>query len=128
VTLARKLALLVAVPLVAVVAFAVLALYTTARQAVGSDNLEEQVQLAGIAGELQRKLHRERVAAVDILVPSPTGSQREQFEQSAKATDVTVTAYRRERAALVSLPGHLADVLGSVDRALGDLPGLREQC
>lgn len=126
-SLARKLALLVAVPLVAVVGFAVLALITSVGQAVNSDRLADQVSLARTAGVLTHDLHRERLASLAMLQGPPTADQREEFGRLADRTDAHAADYREQRAALSTVPDHFADVLERIDTALADLPGLREQ-
>lgn len=126
-SLARKLALLVAVPLVAVVGFAVLALITSVGQAVNSDRLADQVSLARTAGILTHDLHGERLASLAMLLGPPTDGQREEFTRLAERTDDHAADYREQRAALTTVPAHFTDVLDRIDTALGDLPGLREQ-
>jgi len=126
-SLARKLALLVAVPLFAVVGYAALALITSVDQAVSSARLADQVSLARTAGVMTRDLHRERLASLAMLQSPPTDAQRGEFGRLAERTDAHVDDYRRQRAALSTVPDHFADVLERIDTALDDLPGLREQ-
>ncbi|MGB3440504.1 MAG: sensor histidine kinase [Actinophytocola sp.] len=125
--LARKLALLVAVPLVAVVGFATLALVTSFGQAVESGRLADEVSLARTAGVLTRDLHRERLASLAMLQNPPTDEQRTAFRRLAGRTDAHAAEYRAQRAALSAVPDHFVDVLERIDTALGDLPALREQ-
>src|ERR1041384_7334990 len=82
-SLARKLALLVAVPLIAVVGFAALALATSVGQAVDSGRLADEVSLARTAGVLTRDLHRERLASLAMLQNPPTDDQRAEFRRLA---------------------------------------------
>ncbi len=124
--LARKLALLVAVPLVAVLGYAALALATSIDQATQSGRLADEVSLARAAGALTRDLHRERLTALAMLQSPPTEEQRARFQEQVERTDEVADEYRGQRAALI-VPGHFAEVLGRVDTALGNLPGLREQ-
>ena len=126
-SLARKLALLVAVPLIAVVGYAALALVTSVDQAVASGRLADQVALARTAGALTRDLHQERLASLAMLQNEPSDEQQQEFGGLAARTDIDAADYRRERAALSEVPDHLADVIGRIDTALDDLPGLREQ-
>lgn len=126
-SLARKLALLVAVPLVAVVGFAALALVTSVGQAVDSGRLADEVSLARTAGVLTRDLHRERLASLALLQKPPTDDQRAEFRRLAGETDAHAAGYRAQRAALSAVPDHFADVLERIDTALADLPGLRAQ-
>lgn len=126
-SLARKLALLVAVPLVAVIAYAALALATSVEQAVSSGRLADEVSLARAAGTLTRELHRERLASLAMLRNPPTGDQRAEFRDLVTKTDDIAGDYRRQRAGLNTVPDHFVDVLARIDTALDDLPGLREQ-
>jgi signal transduction histidine kinase len=126
-SLARKLALLVAVPLVAVIGYAALALVPGVDQAVQSSRLADQVTLARTAGAMTRDLHRERLASLAMLQSPPTAAQRTEFGRLAKRTDAHAADYVSQRAALSTVPGHVADVLTRIDTALDDLPGLREQ-
>ncbi|MFC4852625.1 nitrate- and nitrite sensing domain-containing protein [Actinophytocola glycyrrhizae] len=126
-SLARKLALLVAVPLVAVVGFAALALVTSVGQAVDSGRLADEVALARTAGVLTRDLHRERLASLAMLQNPPTDDQRAEFRRLSGETDAHAAGYRVRRAELSAVPAHFAEVLARIDTALEDLPGLREQ-
>lgn len=126
-SLARKLALLVAVPLVAVIGYAALALVTSVGQATDSGRLADEVSLARTAGVLTRDLHRERLASLALLQNPPTDDQRADFRALARKTDADAAAYRGQRDALSTVPDHFADVLDRIDTALADLPGLREQ-
>lgn len=126
-SLARKLALLVAVPLVAVIGYAALALVTSIGQATDSGRLADEVSLARTAGVLTRDLHRERLASLAMLQNPPTDEQRADFRALARKTDADAAAYRGQRDALSTVPDHFADVLTRIDTGLADLPGLREQ-
>jgi hypothetical protein len=126
-SLARKLALLVAVPLIAVVGFAALALATSVGQAVDSGRLADEVSLARTAGVLTRDLHRERLASLAMLQNPPTDEQRTEFRRLAGETDAHAAEFRAQRSELDTVPDHFADVLDRIDTALADLPGLREQ-
>lgn len=126
-SLARKLALLVAVPLVAVIGYAALALVTSVGQAVDSGRLADEVSLARTAGVLTRDLHRERLASLALLQSPPTDEQRADFRALARKTDADAAGYRGQRAGLDTVPGHFSDVLERIDTGLDGLPGLREQ-
>lgn len=126
-SLARKLALLVAVPLIAVLGYAVLALITSIGQAVDSDRLAEEVSLARTAGELTHDLHRERLASLAMLQNVPDAVQRKEFDRLAERTDEHAAEFREQRAALSTVPDHFTDVLRRLDAALDDLPDLRAQ-
>lgn len=127
-SLARKLALLVAVPLVAVIGYAALALVTSVGQAVESDRLADQVALTRIAGVLTRDLHGERLSSLAMLrQPVPTEAQRADYDRMTRQTDGHVDDYRAARAELASVSADVAGVLSRIDTGLDDLPGLRDQ-
>jgi signal transduction histidine kinase len=119
--------MLVAVPLVAVVGFAALALISGVEQAVASSRLADQVSLARSAGVVTRDLHRERLASLAMVQRPPTDGQRAEFSRLAARTDAHAADYVRQRAGLTTVPAHVADVLTRIDTALEDLPGLRDQ-
>lgn len=127
-SLVRKLALLVAVPLVAVVGYATFALVTSIGQATRSDRLVDEVTLTRIAGDLTRDLHRERLASFALLQERvPTDSRRAAFDRATAQADSHLADYRAARDRLSSVSADLGAVLERIDTALDDLPRLREQ-
>ena len=68
--------MLVTVPLVAVVAFAGLALVTTAGQALRADGLRALVAVAAAGGDLAHELQAERAAAVAVLAPAAGAAEQ----------------------------------------------------
>ena len=119
--IADQLRLIVAVPLVAVVAFAGLALVTTAHQASRTGQLRELATLATGAGTLAHALQNERAAAAMLFVANAQ-AQLDAFTNATAATDKAVADYRKRRQ-------DVADdvVLQRVDQGLGTLGDLRKQ-
>ena len=73
-----QLRLIVALPLVAVVVFAGIALVTTVQDVNRSRQLQQYAELASDAGGLAHALQRERAAAVNVLV-NPAPAQLEAY-------------------------------------------------
>jgi hypothetical protein len=122
----RKLGLLVGVPLVAVVAFAALAVNTSGGQALRAENLRRLVATGEHASELAHRLQGERAGAVNVLaggLPEAVGA----FLERVAATQRASAEYRRARAVLSSLPAATADRLERIDGELARLGTLREQ-
>jgi signal transduction histidine kinase len=118
-----QLRLIVAVPLVAVVAFAGIALLTTVQQVNRSRTLQNLSALASDAGALAHALQRERAAAVNVVLnQAPT--QQDAYTQQSMLTDDTIRAYQQHRGAL---SGEDSDLLQRIDGSLDGLAALREQ-
>ena len=112
-----------AVPLVAVVAFAGIALLTTVQQVNRTRTLQDLAALASDAGGLAHALQRERAAAVNVVLnQAPT--QQDAYSQQAMLTDDTVRAYQQHRGAL---SGDDSALLDRIDGSLDGLAALREQ-
>ncbi|MEV4514327.1 nitrate- and nitrite sensing domain-containing protein [Dactylosporangium sp. NPDC049525] len=117
-----QLRLIVAVPLVAVVVFAGIALVTTVQQVNRSRQLQDFAALASDAGGLAHALQRERAAAVNVLL-NPAPAQLEAYSSQVMITDDNVEAYRDRRAGISEVP----DSVRRVDSNLADLANLRDQ-
>jgi signal transduction histidine kinase len=127
VRITRKLAVLVTVPLVAVVAFAGLALVTTAGQAVRADRLRALVALAAAGGDLAHRLQVERAAAAAVLASGAGSAQNNAYLQAVTATDTSAGRYRQVRTQLSSVPAGMAGLLDRVNEQVGLLGPLRKQ-
>jgi signal transduction histidine kinase len=126
VRITRKLGLLVGVPLVAVVAFAALAVNTSGGQALRAEGLRRLVATGEHAGELAHRLQGERAGAVNALAggsPEAVGA----FLERVAATQRATAEYGRARVVLSSLPAATADRLDRIDGELARLGTLREQ-
>src|SRR5688572_32798271 len=101
--IAKKLLVLVIVPLLAVAAFAALAVAVSSGQALQAERLRLLVIAGGEAGELAHRLQAERVAAVDALVARPSGAV-DAYLAASTATDQAVSAFRSARSKLQQVP------------------------
>jgi HAMP domain-containing protein len=117
-----QLRLIVAVPLVAVVVFAGIALVSTVQQVNRSRQLQSLSALASDAGSLAHALQRERAAAVNVLL-NPASAQLEAYSSQVMITDDNVEAYRQSRSGVSEVP----DVVRRVDDNLAAMSGLRKQ-
>ncbi|GAA0744887.1 sensor histidine kinase [Dactylosporangium roseum] len=119
----NQLQLIVAVPLVAVVVFAGIALATTVQQVNRSRNLQDLAALAAEVGGLAHALQRERAAAVNVVLTPQQAGLVDAFNQQVMLTDDTVRTYQEQRKSLSSG----SDLLDRIDDSLEGLNGLREQ-
>jgi HAMP domain-containing protein len=118
--------IIVAVPLIAVIGFAGVALAASARQAEDASALGVRVRLAAAAGALAHELQRERASAADLLTAGAPG-QQDAFARQTARTDDAVAEFRAQRAALRGVPAGTRAILARVDRALDGLSPLRTQ-
>src|SRR5947207_15952233 len=115
----RKLGVLVTVPLVAAVAFAGLALVTTAGQALRADRLRALVSVAAAGSDLAHALQSERAAAVAVLAAGTGPGQGNAYLQAVADTDASVGRYRQARAQLSGPPAGAAGVMDRIEVQLG---------
>jgi HAMP domain-containing protein len=126
VRITRKLGLLVAVPVAAVLAFAALAVVTTGGEALRAGQLRQLVAAGGDAGELAHQLQRERAAAV-LALTSGTPDAASQFTERVATTQAAADQYRQARAALTEMPVRTATLVERIDSQLARLGGVRDQ-
>ncbi|GIJ29386.1 hypothetical protein Vqi01_45480 [Micromonospora qiuiae] len=121
-SIVRLLRLLVAVPLVAVIAFAGLALQGTVRQVMNAGTVHDLVELSTQAGALARALQGERViAAVELTTRSQAASVK--FDEQVGRTDAEIAEFQRGRAKVTAgVPA-----LQRIDAGLNALSTVREQ-
>ena len=119
--IADQLRLIVAVPLVAVVAFAGLALVTTAHEASRTGQLREQATLVASTGSLAHALQTERSAATMLFV-TDAQAQVDEFTNATFATDRAITDYRKRRKDVDD-----DATLQRIDQSLSTLGDLRKQ-
>jgi HAMP domain-containing protein len=118
--------IIVAVPLVAVVGFAGVALAGSARGAEQASALGVRVQLAAQAGSLAYRLQLERAAAADLLAAEST-PRAEGFTRQSRQTDRSIASYLDQRRQVEDASAGTHAILERVDRALAGLASLRAQ-
>ncbi|MFF0879811.1 sensor histidine kinase [Micromonospora aurantiaca (nom. illeg.)] len=121
---ARRLALLLLIPLAATLVFASWGVASTSRQAHSADRLQSLVAVSSAVGEVLHELDRERQVAGE-LVGDSTGGFNVYLERVA-ASDRTVDAYRQRRGEL-DASDSVSRLVGPFDEQLRLLPGFREQ-
>jgi signal transduction histidine kinase len=121
----RKLGLLVGVPLVAVIAFAALAVVTTGGEAMRAESLRRLVSAGAAAGELAYRLQGERAGAV-IALTDPSAAA-DGLGELVASTERAAGRYGAVRSDLSGLPAGTAALLERIDGELGRLPALRDQ-
>src|SRR5688572_1796183 len=128
VRLTQKIALLVLVPLLAMIAFAGLAVAVALTDGARASRLSTVVALAQRCAELARALQAERVAAVSLLVgPGPEPTVRsESLLAAVTVTDAAVAALQATRSAQ-ALPGQARERLDALTAQLDLLPTVRGQ-
>ncbi|MFE6024730.1 sensor histidine kinase [Streptomyces niveus] len=120
----RRLVLLVTVPLVVAVTFAVLALAPATQQALQANRLTAMVDVAASASQLTHHLQRERAAATALV---STQGDPEAFRETSSATDKSVARFRSELGQLSSVPGNAQSALDRIDQFIDEMPSLRAQ-
>jgi len=121
-SIVRLLRLLVAVPLVAVIGFAGIALQGTVRQVINTNRVTDLVQLSAEAGTLARALQAERVvAAVELTADRETAS--DSYAQQVARTDAAIATFQQQRTEVTGDN----PVLRRVDAGLDALTTVREQ-
>jgi signal transduction histidine kinase len=126
VRITRKLAVLVAVPLLAVVAFAGLAVVTSAGAAVRAEQLRELVTAGAVAGELVHALQAERSAAVLVLTVR-NDEVAEEFAAAVANSRQAAAGWQLASGALPELPDSARVVVARASDQLAGMDGLREQ-
>ncbi|MBP0455609.1 sensor histidine kinase [Kitasatospora sp. RG8] len=126
-TITRKLAVLATVPLLAVVAFAALALRITAGQVFGAAQLRSMVAISAQVGDLTHQLQRERTCAAALLTGEANPDRTNAYLAQMQATDASIAQYRQLRGRMHAARGNSGSLLRQVDDDLAGLPALRKQ-
>lgn len=121
----QKVALLVAVPLLAVITFAALTVVTTGTEALQADRLRTLANTNVAVGQLTYSLQTERTLAVQSLVDDEGGT--EDYLNHIKTTDDAITKYKEAKTELSDLPDTIATTLERIDDELEDLDSLRDR-
>ncbi|WP_433531307.1 sensor histidine kinase [Micromonospora sp. CA-263727] len=125
VRVAKRLALLLAIPLLATFIFATWGVASTANQALRADRLESLVAVSSAVGEVLYQLDRERQVAVSVV--SDAGSGLNELLEQGAASDAAIEIYRQRRGDLSASQPGVALLVGPLDEQLRLLPALREQ-
>ncbi len=123
----KKIAVVVAVPLVVMGLFAGWALTKTAGEQLAANRLRSLVAVADQAGDLAHQLQNERTAAAVMLAGGSAAEPTATYAKSVAATDEAADRFRQLRARLSTLPAGTATLVDHVDGQLDRLASLRDQ-
>lgn len=121
-SIARLIHLLVAVPLVAVVGFAGLAMLGSAREMTAAGDLRRLVDVSTEAGAVARQLQAERVAA-SLELTTAGDAARSAFTDQIARTDTAIAGFQRRRTALAGATA----ALRPIDSGIATLTTVRDE-
>jgi signal transduction histidine kinase len=120
-----KLAIILLLPVLAVVGLTGLAVAGAAGRAADADRSRGLVALGGTAARLTAVLQRERVAAA-LVFAEPGQATTAGFQRDTAATDELIAEFRTELRR-TELPSALEQLMARLDGELSALGGLRQQ-
>lgn len=121
-----KLAMILILPLVGIVALAGLIGANGARSAADANQARLLVALGGVGARLAGQLEAERATAALLFSPVGAVSTLDDYRRAASATDV-VAAQFDATARGVAAPVGLSDLIGQITSEVGGLSALRQQ-
>ncbi|GAA2031544.1 sensor histidine kinase [Polymorphospora rubra] len=120
-----KLALILVVPVAAVMALAGIRLVDVVQEADAASIVRSLTALSIDVSALNHDVHQERMAAAALLAaPSP---QADAFNLAVRRTDERIAAYESERRAIGEIPASVDDRLDVIDSHLATLTSTRQQ-
>jgi signal transduction histidine kinase len=120
-----KLGIILLIPLIAVAALAVLRLVDSGERALSAELVRSLAVVSAEAGTVSHELHRERVAAIQLL-SDPEGDAT-QFGDQAASSDAAVARYQTARSELGDVPDVVEARLIPVDEHVASLGEIRQQ-
>ncbi|MGC4893962.1 sensor histidine kinase [Micromonospora sp. DT31] len=120
-----KLALILVVPVAAVIALATIRLVAVGQGAYEADRVRSLTAVSLDISALTQELHRERMAAAAFLA-DPNGKP-DAYNLRARGTDQRVTAYQQERDRLGDVPASVRNRLDVIDGHLSSLSRTRQE-
>ncbi|SBT47708.1 sensor histidine kinase [Micromonospora auratinigra] len=120
-----KLALILVVPVAAVIALATIRLVSVGEGAYDATRIRSLTALSIDVSALAQDLHKERMAAAAYLaVPN---QKPDDYNLRVRRTDERIAAYREERGRVGEVPASVADRLKVIEDHLGTLNGTRQE-
>ncbi|MEH0843157.1 nitrate- and nitrite sensing domain-containing protein [Micromonospora sp. CPCC 205711] len=120
-----KLALILVVPVAAVIALATIRLVSTGEGAVDATRIRSLTALSVDVSALAQDLHKERMAAAGYLA---NPQQRpDDYNLRVRATGARIDAYRAERGTIGDVPAAVRDRLKVIDDHLETLDATRQE-
>ncbi|MEV0721678.1 nitrate- and nitrite sensing domain-containing protein [Micromonospora purpureochromogenes] len=120
-----KLALILVVPVAAVIALATIRLISTGEGAYDATRIRSLTALSVDVSALTQDLHKERMAAAGYLaIPQ---QKADDYNLRVRATDQRIAEYRAERGRIGEVPSAVRDRLKVIDDHLETLNGTRQE-
>jgi signal transduction histidine kinase len=120
-----KLALILVVPIAAILILAALRLFDAGSRATDANRVGELTTVSAKVSALAQQVQRERIAAA-VLLAGPNVAPDGYNKQTA-ATDKAVAAYTAQRRSLGSVPNDVDQRLRRIDEQLGTISNVRKQ-
>ncbi|WP_433283425.1 nitrate- and nitrite sensing domain-containing protein [Micromonospora sp. CA-244673] len=120
-----KLALILVVPVAAVIALATIRLVSVGEGAYEANRIRSLTALSIDVSALTQDLHKERMAAASFLVAP--NQKPDAYNLRVRSTDERIAAYQEERGKLGDVPASVRDRLKVIDDHLGTLNGTRQE-
>ncbi|RKR90116.1 signal transduction histidine kinase [Micromonospora pisi] len=120
-----KLALILVVPVAAVLALATVRLVDVGQTALDANMIRSLTALSTDVSGLTQDLHKERMAAAVYL--ADPGTDPEQYNLAVRRTDERITAYTDERNSIGNVPESMQARIAKIDGHLATLNGTRQE-
>ncbi|MFG1677724.1 nitrate- and nitrite sensing domain-containing protein [Micromonospora sp. NPDC049282] len=120
-----KLALILVVPVAAVIALATIRLISVGQGAYEADQVRALTAVSVDVSALTQDLHKERMAAA-VFLADPT-QKPDAYNLRVRQTDERIAAYKEERGTLGDVPAAVRDRLKVIDDHLETLNGTRQE-
>lgn len=121
-----KLAVILALPVLAIVVLSGLSIMSAAGRAAGAGQARELVAVGGTSARLTAQLQHERAAAALVFAESSSVSALADYKRQGAATDALITEFRAE-VAHSRLPANLEPLMARLDSDLAGLASLRQK-
>ncbi|MDG4789917.1 nitrate- and nitrite sensing domain-containing protein [Micromonospora sp. WMMD1102] len=121
-----KLALLLVVPVAAVLALATIRLVDIGQGAYQAGVLRSLTELSADVSALTQDVHKERIAAARLLAKSKETTP-EVYDAYVQRTDARIAAYNDRRTQVSDVPASVEDRLRVIDDRLATLNGTRQE-
>jgi signal transduction histidine kinase len=124
-----KLALILVVPVVAIVGLATARLVDSGRRAVDAELVRSLTELSTDINALSDEVQKERMSAAGFLagLPAPDNVTDKAFNAQVSNTDNRIAEYTRERNGLGDLPSSVQDRLNNIDGKLSTINNIRQE-
>ncbi|MFG3681313.1 nitrate- and nitrite sensing domain-containing protein [Micromonospora chalcea] len=120
-----KLALILVVPVAAVIALATIRLVSVGQGAFEADRVRSLTAVSVDISALTQDLHKERMAAAVFL--AQPDQKPDAYNLRVRQTDERIAAYQEERRRLGDVPGAVSNQLKVIDAHLSTLNGVRQE-